>query len=60
MHTGFWWENLKKRGHLEDIVIDDTVMLNCFLKERKWQNVDWICLPRDRGVSNRVTNLLVP
>jgi hypothetical protein len=28
---GFWWENLKKGGHLEDMVID-TIILKCALK----------------------------
>jgi hypothetical protein len=28
---GFWWENLKKKGHLEDMVVD-AIILKCILK----------------------------
>ena len=34
MHTGFWWGNLKKRGHLEDPGLDGKMVLNWIFK--KW------------------------
>ena len=28
VHTGFWWENLRERDHLEDPGIDDRIILS--------------------------------
>jgi hypothetical protein len=28
---GFWWENLKKKGHLKEMGLD-TIILKCILK----------------------------
>jgi hypothetical protein len=27
MHTGFWWGNLKKRGHFEDLGVIGRIIL---------------------------------
>jgi hypothetical protein len=27
LHTGFWWENLKKRDHMEDLGTDRRLIL---------------------------------
>jgi hypothetical protein len=34
MYTGFWWGNLRKRGHLEDPGLDGRVILRWIF--RKW------------------------
>jgi len=34
VHKGFWWENLKERGHLEDIGIDGRIILKWVIN--KW------------------------
>jgi hypothetical protein len=34
VHTGFWWENLRKRGHLEDPDVDGRIILRRIFK--KW------------------------
>jgi hypothetical protein len=33
-HTGFWWGDLRERGHLEDLGIDGKVILKWIFK--KW------------------------
>jgi hypothetical protein len=32
--TGFWWGDLKKRGHLEEVGIDGRVILKWVFKRR--------------------------
>jgi hypothetical protein len=34
VYTGFWWENLRKRGHSEDQVLDERIILRWIF--RKW------------------------
>jgi hypothetical protein len=38
LHTGFWWETLKERGHMEDPGVDGRKILR------------WICRKWDLGV----------
>ena len=33
VHTGFWWGNLRERGHLEDLGIDGGVILKLMFKK---------------------------
>jgi len=43
--VGFWLEYLKERGHLEDLSIEETIILEWILK--KWDEMAWtslICL----------------
>lgn len=32
MHTGFCWENLKERDHIEDLAIDGRILLGRLVK----------------------------
>jgi len=34
VHTGFWWVNLRKREHLEDVGVDGRIILKRIFK--KW------------------------
>jgi hypothetical protein len=36
VHTGFWWEDLKERGHLEDLGADGRIILKLIFKEWVW------------------------
>jgi hypothetical protein len=31
--TGFWWENLRKTNHLEDLSVDGRIILKGILKK---------------------------
>jgi hypothetical protein len=33
VHTGFWWGDLKKRDHFEDLVLDGTIILKRMFKK---------------------------
>ena len=37
--TGFWWENLKERHYLEDLVLDEKVILKCIFNY--WDGEAW-------------------
>ena len=46
MYTGFWWGNLRERGHWEDRGVDGRIIWIF----RKWDGggMDWIELALDR------------
>jgi hypothetical protein len=47
VYTGFWWGNLKGRGHLVDPGVDGRIILKWIL--RKWNGgMEWIDLALDR------------
>jgi len=37
VHTGFWWGDLKKRGHVEDTDVDEMTLLKWIF--RRLENV---------------------
>jgi hypothetical protein len=63
VHTGFWWESLKERDHLEDIGADGGIILKWIFKS--WdEGMHWIDLAQDRdrwlSLANMVIKLRVP
>ena len=46
VHTGFWWENLMERDHLEDLGIAERIILESILKKKKvgrtWTGLIWL------------------
>jgi hypothetical protein len=48
VHIGFWWEDLRERGHLEDLRIDGRIILKCIFKKLD-EGMDWIDLALGRG-----------
>jgi hypothetical protein len=37
VHTGFWWRDLRKTAHLEDLGIDENIILKLILKKLDWK-----------------------
>jgi len=48
VHTLFWLEDLKGRGHSEDLGIDGMITLEWILGKLGWEVVDWMRLAQDR------------
>jgi hypothetical protein len=42
VHTGFWWEDLTERDHLEDLSVDERIILKWNFK--MWDGEAWIKL----------------
>jgi hypothetical protein len=63
VHTGVWYENLRKREYLEDQGVDGTIILKWIFYKYDW-SVDWIGLVQERdrlpALVNAVMNLRVP
>jgi hypothetical protein len=63
VHTGFWWRDLRKRDHLQDLGIYGRIILKSILKKLSG-GTDWIDLAQDRdrwrALVNRVMNLRAP
>jgi hypothetical protein len=63
VRTGFWWDDLRERHHLQDQGVDERILLNWIVK-KGWGGMDWIDLAEDRdrwrAVVDAVMNLRVP
>ena len=65
MYTGFWWGNLRERGHLGDPGVDGRIKLRwIFLQEVGCGGMDWIQLAQDSdswpALVNAVMNIRIP
>lgn len=58
MNTGFWWENLKKSGHLEDLDTDESIILKQILNT--WDGSAHDMDKRWWALVNIVINFCVP
>ena len=62
MHAGFWPEDPRERGHLEDQAVDGRIILKCVFK-KLGGDMDWVDLAQGRdnlrAVVNTVMNLRV-
>jgi hypothetical protein len=62
--TGFWWESLKEKDHLEDQGVDGRMGSKWILGRLVGWGVEWIQLAQDRdrwrAVVSAVMNLRVP
>ena len=50
VYTGFWWRNLRERGHLEDPGIDGRIILRWIF--RKWDVISssWLRIGTGGGL----------
>jgi len=44
-----WSANLKEPDHSEDLDVDGKVTLESYLREIRWEVVDWIYLAHDKN-----------
>jgi hypothetical protein len=47
VYAGFWWGNVRERGHLKDPCVDGRIILRWILGSGVW-GMDWIDLFQDR------------
>jgi hypothetical protein len=49
LYTWFWWGNLMKGGHFEDLVVDGRIILKWILNKsvgRSWTELIWLRIGR--------------
>jgi hypothetical protein len=49
VHTGFWWEDLRERDHLEDLGMVGKNKIKMNNVEIGWECMEWIDLVLDTG-----------
>jgi hypothetical protein len=50
--TGFWWEHVRERDHLEDLVIGGKIILSGILRGCDvgvWTGLSWLRIETDVG-----------
>ena len=47
VRAGFWWGDMRERGHLEGLGVHGSIILKWILQNVGW-GVDWIDLTGDR------------
>jgi hypothetical protein len=61
---GFWWGNLRERGHLGDPGVDGRIILRWILPEVRCGSMDWIDVAQNRdrwrALVNAAMKLRVP
>jgi hypothetical protein len=58
LHNGFWWENLREGGYLEDPSVDERIILKLIFK--KWyEGFDLIDVAQDRDGWRAVVNAVL-
>ena len=56
MYTGFWWGDLRKGGHLEDLHVDGLIILVCIFQKWHGMGMDWTDLAEGRDRWHAVLN----
>jgi hypothetical protein len=59
MHMEFWWGNLMKRDHLEDMGTDGSVIWKWSLEEIGWEDMIGLHFAWDRDKSVAVVNMVL-
>jgi hypothetical protein len=63
-NTGYWWQNLGERDHLEGLHVDRRIILRWIFEKWNWRVLVWIYLAQGRdkwrAFVNAVMNLRVP
>ena len=59
MHTGFLWENLRERDHLEDPGIDGRIILRWIFRQWDREYMDWTDLAQDRDRWRALVNMVM-
>jgi hypothetical protein len=58
VHTRFWWENLRERDHLENLIVDGWIILKMYLGWGVWTGLIWLTTAhRWWAIVNAVMNL---
>ena len=56
MYKGFWWGNLRKRVHLEDLHVGGWIILTCIFQKWHRRGMDWTDLAEGRDRWQAVLN----